>query len=62
MTDIELLDKALGILEDMEFDIPCDQMFGYGWCEDKCKFDHPTKECWRMYISGEYENLNHEGQ
>ena len=50
MSDSELLDKALEILENMGFDIPCDEMFGCEYCKN-CEYDHPKKECWKKYLS-----------
>ena len=57
-TDSELLDKALETLVGMEFDIPCDQMFDSGWCEERCNFDHPQKECWKKYLERFREDVH----
>ena len=51
MTDAELLDAALQTLVDFELDMPCDVLNDVDdWCYEMCKYNCPTKECWRRFL------------
>lgn len=56
MTTEEMLDKVIQFLVDMETDIPCEEMYGYGYCEKNCKYSHPQKECWLYFLSEKWKD------
>lgn len=64
MSDTDLLDAALSLLVEFEFEMPCDVLpdiddVCYETCNDK---SCPQKECWRRFLEWRAKEDKHDAK